>query len=449
MTGCGPKAAAVWLVVAAATVSSIDLRAQANEPVRPHGASAHVEGPPVTLQSLLQEALDRNPELAALRDQIALARQRPGQERGLPPPTAEAEIWQWPINTLNPANTNMYMFTVGQELPGRGKRDARAAVAAKDVDLADIDVTIRARAIVNEIEHAYSALFIARKATELHLASVDVLREIADAAQAKYASGRGTQQDLLKPVVELSKLHTDVIMHDQEAGLAMARLNVLLNRPPESPIGPLDDPHEDILLPASADLQQLAIAHQPELQRAKLEIQRAESALVSARLERKPDFSVQGGYLVMPNQADALLARVGITWPNAPWSRGRIDAKIAEQAAAVTAATSRERAMESTVRLAVQDAYVRAIGAQERALLLRTTIIPQSRQAFDVSRAAYQADRADFSSILDTERGLLDARLEYFRALADFTQATADLERAIGAELPAGTTTRVPASEDQ
>jgi len=151
----------------------------------------------------------------------------------------------------------------------------------------------------------------------------------------------------------------------------------------------------------------------------------------------------------MPNQTDGVLAKVGITWPNAPWARGRIDAKVAEQAAAVTAATSREHAMENMVRLGVQEAYVRARAAQERASLLRTTILPQSRQAFDVSRAAYQADRADFSSMLDSERKLLDSRLEYFRALADFTEAVADLERAVGTELPAGTTMRVPSSEGQ
>ena len=448
MTGCIPKVAAAALA-AVLTVMSIDLRAQAPDAAHQHGASAHVEGPPVTLQSLLREALEKNPELAALRDQIAVTRQRPMQERGLPPPMAEAQIWQWPINSLNPVDTNMYMFMLSQDIPGRGKRDARVAVAEKEIALAGTDVTIRARQIVNEITQAYSQLFMARKAAEIHLASVDVLRDIADAAQARYTSGRGSQQDLLKPIVELSKLHSDVIMHDQEAGLAMARLNILLNHAPETPIGPLEEPREETLLPSSADLQRLAIEHQPELQRARLEIARAQAELASAKLERKPDFNVQGGYQLMPNQTDGVLAKVGITWPNAPWSRGKIDAKVAEQAAAVTAATSRERAMENMLRLAVHEAYVRAQAAQERASLLRTTIIPQSRQAFDVSRAAYQSDRADFSSILDSERGLLDSRLEYFRALADFTQAVADLERAVGTELPVGTTVRVPAIEGQ
>src|SRR5215831_17109282 len=253
-------------VVAAAAflMAATDVRAQ-NDAVHRHEASTRIEGPPVTLQGGLRKALKRNPELAALRDQIAVARQRPAQERSLMPPMAEAQIWQWPINTLNPANTNMYMFMVGQDLPGRGKRDARAAVVEKDIAMAGADVTIRARQIVNEIKQAYAALFIARKATEVHLESVDLLERIADAAQIRYAAGRGSQQGALKPVIELSKLHGDVIMHDEEAGLAAARLNVLLNRPPEMPFGPLEEPRETLLLPPSPELQQLAISSQPEL----------------------------------------------------------------------------------------------------------------------------------------------------------------------------------------
>ena len=91
--------------------------------------------------------------------------------------------------------------------------------------------------------------------------------------------------------------------------------------------------------------------------------------------------------------------------------------------------------MENTVRLAVQEAYVRAQAAQERAALVRTTILPQSQQTLEVSRVAYQTDRVDFLALLDNERTLLNAQLEYYRALSDFDQALADLERAVGTEI--------------
>jgi outer membrane protein, heavy metal efflux system len=395
----------------------------------------------------VDEALTKNLDLVALKAQVQVTRERPAQERSLAPPMVEGTIWQWPVNSINPANTNMYMFMVGQELPGRGKRELRAAVAEKDTALAQTDVTIRTRQVVNEVKQAYAMLFIARKATEVHLASVELLRQIADVSQAKYSTGRISQQDVLKPVVELSKLHGDLLMFEEQAGIAAARLNVLLARAPEAPIGPLTEPAEQTLLPAPTDLQRLALDHQPELQRAHLEIERAEAEIASAKREYKPDFTVQGGYLLMPNQTDAWLARVGVTWPRAPWSRNKISAHIAEQIAASETAKARERAMENMVRLAVQEAYVRAKSAQGRAALTRTTILPQAEQTLDVSRIAYQSDRLDFQAVIDNQRTLLDAQLAYVRALSEFEQATADMERAVGADLPEGTTTSVARSE--
>ncbi len=420
---------------------------QAQQPSTLTHREAQPTGPPVTLTVLLEEAIERNPELVALRAQVDVVRQRPGQERFLDAPMAEAQIWQWPFNSINPADTNMYMLMVTQDLPGRGKRDLRAAVAEKDVALAGADVAVRTREIINQVKQAYASLYIARKAIQVHLDSIELLRQIADVSQAKYTTGRISQQDVLKPTVELSRLHGAIITFDEQAQLASARLNILRHRPPETPIGPLIEPPEQTILPATTDLQRVALDRQPELQRARIEIERAEAELAAARSDYKPDFSIQGGYMLMPRMTDAWMARVGITWPRAPWSRGRIDARVAEHSAAIQAAKARLQVLENVVRLGVQEAYVRARSAQDRAALLRTTIVPQSRQTLDVSRVAYQTDRVEFQALIDNERVLLDAQLEYFRALSDFEQALADLERAVGADLPAGTTAVVMTKE--
>ena len=203
------------------------------------------------------------------------------------------------------------------------------------------------------------------------------------------------------------------------------------------------------MLPATADLQRLAIERQPELQKARLEVERAEAELASVRADYKPDFSVQGGYMLMPRMTDAWMGRVGITWPKAPWSRGKIDARVAEQNASIQTAKARVQAMENMVRLAVQEAYVRAKSAQDRASLLRTTIRPQSLQTLEVSRVAYQTDRVDFQALIDNQRVLLDVNLDYFRALSDLTQALADLERAVGNDLPASSADALVDKEGQ
>jgi cobalt-zinc-cadmium efflux system outer membrane protein len=400
-----------------------------------HEALTQYEGPALTLRAALDEALAKNPELAALRAQLGVTRERPAQERSLAPPMLETTIWQWPINTLNPANTNMYMFMVTQDLPGRGKRELRAAVAEKDVALAQNDIDARTRHVFNDVKQAYAELFVSRKAIEIHLANADVLRQFADISQAKYTTGRISQQDVLKAVVEVSRLHEDIITLDQQAQIASAKLNTLLDRPTDTPVGPLAEPYEQTLLPALVDLQRQALEWQPEIQGARLVVERAEAALAVAQRDHKPDFSVQGGYMLLPQQTDGILARLSLTWPDAPWSRGRIDARVRELSADVEAARARQKSMENALRYAVQAAYVRVNAAEQRAVLLKTTILPQSQQTLEVSRVAYQADRVDFLALLDNERTLLNAQLDYYRALSDFDQALADLERAIGTEI--------------
>jgi len=414
-----------------------------------HGALVRrvYEGPPLSLTTAVGEALSRNPTLIALRRQFDAARQRPAQERFLMPPSFEAQIWQWPVTTLNPRNTNMYMFTAQQELPGRGKRALRADVAEKDAEIASAEIAVGAREVINEVTRAYAELAIARRAIDIHLASVDLLRQFADASTIKYAAGRTPQQDVLKAVVEVSRLHEDLVMHEETAATAAARLNTLLDRDPQTPIGPLAEPREEIVLPASEELQRLALDHQPELRAAQLGVERTQAALAVVNREYKPDFFVGGGYMLMPREAGAWTASVGMTWPNAPWSRGRLDARKAEAMAEIAAAAANARAVERQLRLHVHEAYIRANAATQRASLLRTTLLPQSEQTLEVSRIAYQADRVDFLALMDNQRALLDAQLNYYRALSDRELALADLARAVGTDILAATPQVAPGNE--
>jgi outer membrane protein TolC len=409
--------------------------AQAPDHLRSTDARRIDAGPALTLAGAIEEALTRNPALLVLRRQFEAARHRPAQASALMPPTFEAQIWQWPVDTINPLNTNMYMFTIQQELGRGSKRDFAAAVAEKDVELTSIEVALRARDVITEVTRAYIDLSLARRAIDIHLESVGLLRQFADLSSVKYAAGRTSQQDVLKAVVELSKLHDDLVMHEESEANAAARLNTLLDRDPHAAVGPLAEPREEIGLPSSEELQRLAIEHQPELRAATLEVERARAALAAVDGEDKPDFFVGGGYMLSPRQAGAWTASFGMTWPNAPWSRGRLVARKAEAVADVETAALRVKATERSIQLAVHDAYVRTIAAGRRALLLQSTIVPQSVQTLEVSRVAYQTDRSDLRALIDNQRTLLDARLGFHRALGERELALADLERAVGAPI--------------
>ena len=423
-----------YIVLLAALAAAPSALAQSPEHL--HGSTTRIyEGPPLSLKSAIDEALVKNPSLVVLRKQYEAVRQRPAQERFLAPPSFEAQIWQWPVTTVNPLNTNMYMFTIQQDLPGRGKRDLRAAVAEKDGEIASAEIAVRAREIVKDVMTAYATLSVTRRAIDIHLESVELLRQFADASTIKYAAGRSSQQDVLKAVTEMSKLHEDLVMHEESLATAAARLNTLLDRDPDAPIGALDEPRASVSLPASAELQRLALDRHPELQVAQLGVERAKASLGVIARDYKPDFFVGGGYMLMPREAGAWTASVGMTWPNAPWSRGALDAKKAEASAEMEAAAAKVHDVERQIRLSVHDAYIRAVAAGQRASLLETTVVPQSEHTLEVARVGYQTDRVDFLSLVDNQRALLDAQLNYFRALSDRELALADLSRAVGTDV--------------
>jgi outer membrane protein, heavy metal efflux system len=395
------------------------------------GPAAAQDAPPLTLGAALDEALARNPDLVALGAALEAERRRPGQERYLMPPMLEAQIWQWPLNRINPAGAT-YMFEAQQAIPGRGKRALRERLVAAEVEASAAAIPVRARDIVADIKRTYAELFVARKAVAISQETIGLLRQIADATQVRYAAGRSGQQDVLKTVVEITRLHEEELMLVEQARMAEARLNTLLGRDPAMPIGPLAEPLEEAPLAPVAELQALAIERQPELAMARAEIALAEAASEVVRSERRPDYFVRGGYMLMPGEPGAFSAGVGITWNNAPWSRGRND--LAEEQARLEVAATRARydATANSLRLMVQDAYIRVESASARAAILRTSLVPQTTQALEVSRVGYQADRGEFLDIIDNQRLLAAARLGYYRALADLEQARADLDRAVG-----------------
>ena len=393
------------------------------------------EPPPLTMRGAVEEAIANNPELRMLRAEIAVAQQRPAQERSLPAPMLEGQIWQWPINTLDPSNVAMYMVIGEQELPGRGKRAAREAVALKDVQLAEAAVPVRARDIVAGVQRAYADLYLARKAIEVSARTGEILKQVADATQVRYAAARGGQQDVLKAIVELSRLEAERVMLRERAQMAEAQLNTLLARPADAAVGPLADQPAPAPLPDTATLQRLAVERQPELALSRVAIERAEAAEAMAKRERAPDYVVKGGYMLMPKDRDAWTASFSVSWPNAPWSRGRAAAAVAEASAGIGAARARYDALTSGLRLMVQEAWVRAASATARAELLKTSVIPQAMHAREAAQLGYQSDRGDLLSVIDSQRAAVDAELEYYGALADVERARADLERAVGVPL--------------
>jgi outer membrane protein TolC len=109
---------------------------------------------------------------------------------------------------------------------------------------------------------------------------------------------------------------------------------------------------------------------------------------------------------------------------------------VAEANARIAGATADRRVVTDGIRRDVEQAYVRARSAQVMHELFGDTHIPHAEQALRITEAAYVAGETDLTALLETARNVERVHLEHLDATAAFERAYADLERAVGVDIP-------------
>ena len=106
--------------------------------------------------------------------------------------------------------------------------------------------------------------------------------------------------------------------------------------------------------------------------------------------------------------------------------------RIAERDALLRRARAEHRRERAALREAVRSRYAELRRATSEVALIRDGLVPQARQSLESSRSAYQVDKVDFLSLIDSQVILLDAELRLVRAQADRRSAIAALEADAG-----------------
>ena len=91
------------------------------------------------------------------------------------------------------------------------------------------------RAVAFDVARAYVDLRVAREELETIEATRGIVRQSIEASEVRYSSGRGSQQDALAGIVELSRLAREEVMVRERERMTRSRLNVLLGRASRQP----------------------------------------------------------------------------------------------------------------------------------------------------------------------------------------------------------------------
>ena len=389
------------------------------------------------LGAVLDALYAENPALRAERlDARALARE--GDRVGvLPDPTASVMVAPYPILTARGTQRSQWRVEQMVPWPGtlalrRDAADARAEVARLGADATALDLARRAT-------RAYADLVRTQEAAAVVRAFRARLDAFAEAAAVRYEVGRGPHGAILQVQLERQRLAERLITLDREREAAVQTLARVLDRPGLA----VSDRVVAVVptLPDAADLAAVAVGARPEVARARVQIEAAETEVALAEKAFYPDLGVGVVYTDIAEaeapptatgrDALGLMASVRIPLDRTSRRAGLDQARLREEAA-----RARLAATETAVETDVADALSDARRAAEAVALYRETLVPQAETTVESALAGYTTGALDFLAFLDAERARFSVALGLVDARARLLDAAADLARALGTTDP-------------
>ena len=403
--------------------------------------AAHKNAPRATpLSDLLREAGQNNPQIRAAQEGTQAAREVPAQVTALPDPMFQLQ--QVNVGSPRPfagySNREFAYIGLGasQDIPYPGKLKLKGEIAKRDADIAGSRADSVSLGVLAEIKAAYYQLAYLAQTLDILNNDQQLLRQVERAADARYRSGMGTQQDILQAQLQQTKLLRDISMHHLEEGKLQARLKQLVNRAQSSPDIRPADLKETPLQSSFDDILAAAQAQNPDLAATQHTIDREALQVEAARKDFKPDFNIQG----MWQRTDPTQYRAYYQFTfgvKIPLHYGKQRAELAQAQAELNRARSDREAQSQQLAADLREQYVIAEQSAELLKINREGLIPQARTGFQAGLASYQNNRQDFQPLLNSYLDILRLEQESLQTLADHETAIARLEQMTGLSLAA------------
>ena len=430
-------AARLWCVVLSQSISL--LFSALGGPAFGQEPKSSLSGVATPLSELLAEAEKNNPQIEAARHGWEAVKHVPTQVSTLPDP--QFNLQHVSVGSPRPfagyTNSDFAYLGLGvsQDIPYPGKLHLKGEIAKREADVSQQQIESVRRSILAELKAGYFQLAYLSKTLAILEQDGELLKQVQQAADARYRSGMGTQQDLLQAQLQKTKLLREIAMHHLEVGKLEAQLKQLLNRPQDSrDIEPTDLVETPLVL-TYADLLAAAEVQNPEIASAKKMIEKQSLQVDLARKDFYPDFNVQ--YMWQrtdPTQFRSYyMLSVGVRVPIYRSRKQRPE--LAQAEAEKLRAGSELEVQSQQVAAELRSQYVLAQQTSELLKIHREGLSPQSRSEFQAALATYQSNKQDFQALLAAFLDVLRLDEQYWQNVAEYEMAIARLEQITGLSL--------------
>lgn len=436
----------VWIAVALSSASARGaLPETGRQAVEGELATSEFYAPEDALRAYVGEALESNPAIQETLGRYRASLERIDQVDTLPDPVFSFGQAIRSVETRVGPQINTFSFS--QRFPWFGKLDLNGQVVMQDALAMHQMVRARQREVIARTKRAYYELAYVDAALAITREEQSLLEHYETLAEARYASGQGLQQAVIKLQAEITRIVNRLEILTQQRRSVEAKLNTLMHRAPEGALPAVPRPSIPEVDIDLEELYALGLENRQELKATEERILKSEKAIELAEKNGWPDFFLGVGFvnvgvrsdpagMAMPPPDDgknALSFSAGITLPI---YRDKYDAAVREASETLLAERSQYANVRNEMEFSIRDEVVRAETLREQIRLFERVLIPQSEEALGSTEAAYETGQVGVLDLLDSERMLLDVRLVHARYHADLLIALANLERAIGTKFP-------------
>jgi cobalt-zinc-cadmium efflux system outer membrane protein len=380
-----------------------------------------VAGRPVEVDELVELAVSRNPRLAKATFAIDAAKGKFVQA-GLYPNPVLAVIGDELGDRTGPGGI-ITAPQFSQEIVTGRKLSLSQAVAATEVDQATLALLAERYAVVASVRSAFYDLY----ALEQRIAVLDELVKLATEAVKNGKTLLDNKQiarlDLVQLEVELERFRARAEAARREVPGARKRLAAAVGDP-RLPLGTVRGPFEEVPLYDPDRTLDTVLAAHPEIRSARVGVERAQAAVRRAEVEPIPNLTLSSGYTYQgQNKSNDWL--LGVSAPIPVWNRnqGNIRTAKAELGMAIQDVGRVENDLAERVATAMR-AYS---AAMKEADLYKREILPRAEETYKLSLEAFKGGQFEYLRVIQAQRSVAEAKLEYNRALGDAWKAAAEL----------------------
>ncbi|MDX2440372.1 MAG: TolC family protein [Desulfobacterales bacterium] len=347
------------------------------------------------------------------------------------------------MSVIVPLDEYSFVTSFSQPIFRRFSLINQYKVASFGLDIAKISEKATRLEVIFRAKEAFFTLLKAEKLYSVSQDAVKLLSALSEVAKNFYQVGMTPLNDWLKAQVELANAKQDLIVANNNLGIAKSQFNIILRRPVNATVE-----ITDILdySPLENDFDyyfNMADQNRFELKITDLNVEIAEREVKIAKKDLYPSINLDGAYYKIGtdwnrdggegiSDPDGWSISAIATWNF--WEWGRTCYGVKEKNSRLSQARYSKEELYDNIRLEVKQSYLKA-KESEMNITAVDKAIEQAKENLRISEEQYKHQVATSTDVLDAQTLLSKTMTNYYNALYDFKIAKAFLHKAISLEV--------------